>query len=131
MVSTKEVRQCSELSWKEHGQQIKRPYCVLLWGAGELCCGMLPSPFISFALWPVLETRKENEEGSARGARELEHMCYRERRRKPGLFGLRLRSHLRENYGSLGDSNKGGAVKLFWVIPDKTIPPDCGFRGSN
>lgn len=43
---------CSVLSWKEHSQLIKEPYCVLPWDAGELSCGELCFP------WPALPSHQ-------------------------------------------------------------------------
>lgn len=84
----KQGRLCSELLWKERGQQIKGPYCLPPQDAGELSCGVLCSPLVSFVLSPVLERSRETEEGSTEVVRDLEHMCYRERRRKLGLVSL-------------------------------------------
>lgn len=52
MVTTNET-DCSELSWKEHGQQIKRSYCLPPWDAGQLSCGVC-----YVHLWPALSSRQ-------------------------------------------------------------------------
>lgn len=49
---------------------------------------MLCSPVTSFALSLVLERPGETGEGSTEVLRDLQNMCYRERRKKLGLFSL-------------------------------------------
>lgn len=49
---------------------------------------MLWSPSASFVLPAVLERCRETKEGSTKAVWDLEQVCYRERRRKLGLFSL-------------------------------------------
>lgn len=85
---------------------------------------MLWSSLAGFALLSVLERSRETEEGSTKALRDLEHMCYRERRRKLGLVSpVKRAKELSQSYLQLsgGDSNEGGGIKLILVIPyDKT-----------